>query len=164
MPEIEETQLPGVGLRHEFATADGDRVGVVTHRTGRRDLIVYDRDDPDTAARDVKLDDEESHVLAELLGGSRVTQNLTRMLQQSVEGLTINWIDVGDDWWCVGRTIADSMLRTRTGVSIVAVLRGATTLPSPTPDVRMDAGDTLVAVGTPEGLRAASAHLHRGGG
>jgi TrkA domain protein len=45
--EIQETALPGVGLRHDFTTRAGRQLGVVTHRTGRRDLLLYDRDDPD---------------------------------------------------------------------------------------------------------------------
>ena len=40
MPEVRETMLPGVGVRHEFETADGERVAVLTHRGGRRELAV----------------------------------------------------------------------------------------------------------------------------
>jgi TrkA domain protein len=36
VPEIEETLLPGVGVRHEFTTAAGERLTLLTHRTGRR--------------------------------------------------------------------------------------------------------------------------------
>ena len=36
MPEVRETLLPGVGVRHEFTTASGERVAVLTHRGGRR--------------------------------------------------------------------------------------------------------------------------------
>ena len=32
MGEVQETQLPGVGVRHEFDTHRGDRVGVIVHR------------------------------------------------------------------------------------------------------------------------------------
>ena len=38
--DIQETNLPGVGLRHDFTTRAGRQLGVVTHRTGRRDLLV----------------------------------------------------------------------------------------------------------------------------
>ena len=161
MPDIEETPLPGVGLRHEFTTADGERVGVVTHRRGQRDLIVYDREDPDAAARAVRLDDDDSHVLAELLGGTRVSQNLSRMIQD-VEGITLEWLAVGHAWWCAGRSIADSMLRRKTGVSIIAILRDDATIASPGPETRLLGGDTVVIVGTQDGLRRAAAHLQGG--
>jgi len=37
MPEVSETLLPGVGVRHEFVTADGDRVAATWahHRDAR---------------------------------------------------------------------------------------------------------------------------------
>ena len=34
MTEVTETQLPGVGMRHEFTTAAGER-SCSSHRTGR---------------------------------------------------------------------------------------------------------------------------------
>ena len=46
---IQETTLPGVGVRHEFTTDNGDRIGVITHHAGNRDVLVYDKMDPDIA-------------------------------------------------------------------------------------------------------------------
>jgi TrkA-C domain len=40
------------------------------------------------------------------------------------------------------------------GVSIVAVVRGQTALPAPTPSFGFQPGDTAVVVGTPAGVRA----------
>ncbi|HVM00558.1 MAG TPA: cation:proton antiporter regulatory subunit [Egibacteraceae bacterium] len=162
MPRIEETQLPGVGLRHDFTTRAGDRIGVITHRTGRRELLVYDHGDPDSCRDVVRLDEDEGHALAEVLGGTKVAESLDTMLQQSVEGLTIDWLPATASWSCAGHTVAETMLRARTGVSIVAVVRGEDTIPSPTPDFRIDAGDTLVVVGTPEAIKRAFTHLEGG--
>jgi TrkA domain protein len=55
-----------------------------------------------------------------------------------------------------GGTIADTQARTRTGVSIVAVLHNTTATPAPRPDFRFQAGDTLVVVGTAAGIKALS--------
>jgi TrkA domain protein len=52
----------------------------------------------------------------------------------------------------VGRSIADGDYRSRTGSSIVAVIRGDTTMPAPEPHFQLDAGDVVVAVGTSTGL------------
>lgn len=162
MPRIEQTQLPGVGLRHDFITRAGDRVGVVTHRTGRRELLIYDRTDPDACRDVVRLDEDEGHALAEALGGGQVSENLDAMLSQSVEGLTLDWLAVAPSWQCAGRTVAETQLRARTGVSIVAVVRDAETIPSPGPDFRIEAGDSLVVVGTPEGINEATTCLNEG--
>ncbi|HVM14068.1 MAG TPA: cation:proton antiporter regulatory subunit [Egibacteraceae bacterium] len=164
MPRIEETQLPGVGLRHDLTTRAGDRLGVITHRTGRRELLLYDRRDPDSCRDVVRLDEDEGHALAEVLGGTKVAESLDNMIQQSVEGLTIDWLPATASWSCAGHTVAETMLRARTGVSIVAIVRGVQTVPSPTPDFRIEAGDTLVVVGTPEAIKSAFTHLESGVG
>lgn len=161
MAKFQETRLPGVGVRHEFVTADGRRIGVITRHSGRRELLLYSEHDPDAAANVVRLDDADSQALVELLGGSQISESLTD-LQQRVEGLAIDWLTLHSDWFCAGRTIADTQLRRRTGVSIVAILHGDTTVPSPEPDQRLELGDTLVVVGTPEGIEAASVVLRVG--
>jgi TrkA domain protein len=158
MTQIKETQLPGVGVRHDFATHDGDLLGVITHRTGRRDLLIYDRDDPDSCAEVLRLEEDESHRLAELLGGTRVTETITS-LQQSVPGLTIDWLPISAHSACADHTIAGFGIRGQTGVSIVAVIRDGETVPSPGPDFVLQPGDTAVAVGTPAGIRKAFALL-----
>ena len=50
MAEIRETQLPGVGVRHEFTTDSGQALGVISHRGGRKEILIYDRDDPDACS------------------------------------------------------------------------------------------------------------------
>ncbi|MGH2956403.1 MAG: hypothetical protein ACRDL6_05340 [Solirubrobacterales bacterium] len=70
MGEIETTHLPGVGDRHEFVTESGDRIGVVSHMDGRRDLIVFDREDPDRCIARVRLSPDDVQQLSELSAGS----------------------------------------------------------------------------------------------
>ena len=155
MPEVRETPLPGVGVRHEFTTAAGERVAVVTHRTGRREIAVYDRADPDACHTALHLSPDDTRTLGELLGGSQVSETVTTV-QQRLEGLAIDWLRVAADSRFAGATIADGRFRTDTGTSIVAIVRGDTTVPAPGPEATLEAGDVLVAVGTPEGL----ARLH----
>jgi len=151
--DIQETALPGVGLHHEFTTRDGHQLGVVSYRTGRRDLLLYDRDDPDACREVIRLTDEEADALAELLGAARLTGRLAE-LQQQIEGLAISWLTIQASSPYAGGTIADTQARTRTGVSIVAVLRAQTAFPAPIPSFGFQAGDTAVVVGTPAGVRA----------
>ena len=150
--DIHETALPGVGLRHDFTTRTGRQLGVITHRTGRRDLLVYDREDPDACREVVELTDEEAEALGELLGADRVVEHLADL--QRIEGLAIDWLAIRPGSPFAGRPIADTQARCRTGVSIVAVLRDRSAIPAPTPDVRLEPGDTLVVVGTTDGISA----------
>jgi len=151
MPDVSETLLPGVGVRHEFVTARGERVAVLTHRTGRRELAVYDRADPDRCTAVLHLSHDDTRTLAELLGASPVSEAVSAV-QQRLEGLAIDWVTIPAGSSAVGATIAEGAFRTRTGASIVAVVRGATTLPAPGPDHRFEAGDVAVVVGTTDGL------------
>jgi TrkA domain protein len=161
MSEVFETQLPGVGVRYELTTRRGDRVGVLAHRGGRFDLVVFDRDDPDRAAGGAQLERDEAHILVDLLGGSRIVERLGELRQQ-LTGVALDWITVPRDAPAAGQAIGESQLRTRTGASVVAIVRGDVTMPAPGPDVRIEGDDVVVVVGTDEGLRAAQAHL-RGG-
>jgi TrkA domain protein len=151
MPDVSETLLPGVGVRHEFVTAGGERVAVLTHRTGRRELAIYDRADPDRCTAVLHLSHDDTRTLAELLGASPVSEAVSAV-QQRLEGLAIDWVTIPAGSGVVGATIAEGAFRTRTGASIVAVVRGNTTLPAPGPDHRFEAGDVAVAVGTTDGL------------
>ncbi len=150
MPEVTEIRLPGVGVRHEFSTAGGERVGIVSHRGGRREIVVYDRDDPDRCRTVLHLSDDDTRTMAELLGAAHLSEAVASV--QRIEGLSIDWISVGGGSRFVGATIGEGQFRSRTATSIVAVVRGDTTVPGPGPDYRFDAGDVAVAVGTAEGL------------
>jgi TrkA domain protein len=133
---IQETALPGVGLRHEFTTRDGRQLGVVSYRTGRRDLLLYDRDDPDACREVIRFTDQEADALAELLGAARLTGRLAE-LQQQIEGLAISWLTIQESSPYAGGTIADTQARSRTGASIVAVLRAQTAFPRANPQLRL---------------------------
>ncbi len=159
MATVNQTTLPGVGIRYDFETKAGDRVGVIAHHAGHYDFLVYDKMDPDSCANVLPMDAEDAHTLTDLLGGSQVAESQQQM-QQAIPGLVIDWVPVRDDWMCAGRTIREIGVRAQTGVSIVAVLRDGETIPSPDPDFRLQAGDTAVVVGTQDGIRKTFDLLH----
>lgn len=78
MTRIDETRLPGIGLRHDFVTARGTRIGVITYRDGRRELVVFAQHDPDECRATVQLDEEDAHALADMLGGSQIVEHVER--------------------------------------------------------------------------------------
>ena len=161
MPEVSETSLPGVGLRYDFVTLQGARVGVLVHRTGRRELLVYSADDPDSLAARLTLEPEDAQTLAELFGASRIAEHLAAV-QQDIEGLSIDWIKIepGSEW--ARQTLSEVGVHTHTGVSIVALLSGDNVIAAPGADDRLDPGATAVAVGTPEGLELLALKVRRG--
>jgi TrkA domain protein len=156
-----EVKLPGLGVRYEFTTQEKKRVGVVSHRSGRKELYFADPHDPDAFKRMLGLSDRDARTLAELLGGSRVAEELAE-LQHQIEGLAIDWLPLRDDSPYVGHTIGDTRVRSRTGVSVVAVLRGEQAIPAPGPELGLERGDYLVVVGTTRGIEGVVELLHRG--
>ena len=86
-----------------------------------------------------------------MLGGPLL---LTQMagLREQIAGLSMEQIPVRADSPYVGRTLGDTRARTLTRCSIVAIVRDTGVVPAPEPADPIDAGDTLVAVGTREGL------------
>jgi TrkA domain protein len=150
MHEVTETKLPGVGVRHEFTTSKGQRIGVLSLRGGRRELVAYNRDDEDACSTLLQLDADDAQTLAELLGAIHIAEALVAL--QRVQGIALDWFSLPAGSAVVGTTIGEGQYRTRTGASIVAVVRRGTTIPAPGPDFTFEADDSPVAVGTPDGL------------
>lgn len=148
---IEKIDLPGIGVRHDVVTRDGRRVSVVTHYSGERELAFYDVDDPDSCSESVGLTDDEAQALADVLGASVMLSELAGLREQAA-GLHTEQVPLRADSPYVNRPLGDTQARTRTGVSIVAVLREGEVTPSPGPEFVFSTGDTLVAVGTRSGL------------
>lgn len=157
MTDVEETKLPGVGVRHDFTTSSGERVGVIVHRSGHRELLIYDEEDPDAARESVRLSEADAHTLGDMLGLPQVKDRVREVVHQSIEGLTIDWIPVRENSACAGRTIGGTQLRQRTGVTVVAVVRDGETHPSPGPEFTLRPRDTAVVIGTSDDIAEAIA-------
>jgi TrkA domain protein len=159
MPDVEETKLPGVGVRFAFTTQAGERLGVIAHRSGKRELLVYDRDDPDACGTVVGLGDDDARTLVDLLGGSEVTERADTAIRQSLDGVELQWVELPAGAPGIGRPISELGLRSQTGASIVGVVRGDETVISPRSDFVLAAGDIAVLVGSDAAVRAAEALL-----
>ncbi|HKJ54825.1 MAG TPA: TrkA C-terminal domain-containing protein [Nitriliruptoraceae bacterium] len=158
MGHLNETALPGIGQRVEFTTDEGRRVGVVQHHTGRREVFVCSPDDPDRSQLTVRLSEDEAHSLVESLGVLQIDEGQGPRTYE-VEGLVFEWLEVEPGSPTVGHSIADLAIRTRTGASVVAVLRESGPVPAPEPEFVLDVGDTLVVAGTTAGVDAVRALL-----
>lgn len=158
---MEQVELPGIGMRHDLVTESGRRIGVVSHRTGERDLVVFDQDDPDACTEQLALTDDEAEALAGMLGASLMLGQLAGLREQAA-GLRTEQISLPADSPYVNRRLGDTRARTRTGASIVAVLRDGGVIASPGPDLAFAPGDVVVVVGTRHGLDEVSRLLADG--
>ena len=162
MTRIQEVPLPGIGVRHEFTTRAGDHLGVITHRTGRRDLLVYDRKDPDACRETIRLDEDDSRTLAELLGGAQVEEGSGPRRYEADNGIVFDWVPVSIASACAGHTLAEAVRPAGDGAGVAAIMRGGRTIAAPPPDLRVEIGDVAVLVGTAEGIRDLVNALQRG--
>ncbi|MDQ0867224.1 cation:proton antiporter regulatory subunit [Arthrobacter globiformis] len=158
---MEETDLPGLGRRKDFMTASGRRIGVVELREGQTELFVSTWDDPDTCQASIPLTGEEAACLGNLLGGQHLAMTLTEA-HREVPGIATRQFSIAADSPFQNQPMGKARIRTRCGVSIVAIMREGEVVPSPGPDVHLHPGDLLVAVGTQEGLDAAADILRNG--
>ncbi|MEO6944371.1 MAG: TrkA C-terminal domain-containing protein [Lacisediminihabitans sp.] len=150
MVDVKRVKLPGVGVLHTFVTADGGKAGVITHRSGHSDLITFadEQDGSDASKVSLRLTEDEAHTLAELLGGTRITESLERLEQ--LPGLSIDWFTVDYDDHIAGQKLGDLASRGVVGLTVVAVVRGESANPAPSDDFTVFPGDTLVVAGAPE--------------
>ncbi|WP_344360807.1 cation:proton antiporter regulatory subunit [Streptomyces gobitricini] len=155
---MSSTPLPGIGVRYDLTTREHRRLSVVAHRDGNRSFSAYRRDDPDECALSLKLTAGETEALIDALMPSHHSPNL---LSTTDLGLVAERVELTSTSHWNGRVLGETRMRTETGVSIVAVLRRADAIPSPGPDFRLAGGDTLIVIGTREGVDAAAAILGR---
>ncbi|MBH0777066.1 cation:proton antiporter regulatory subunit [Nocardia bovistercoris] len=158
---VEVTPLPGIGVRKDFSLKqERRRIGVVDHRDGTIDLIFTKDSDPDTTVA-IPLSANEARALANLLGAPQLVAQL-REEHRDIEGVNTRTLPILPGAPYDGRTLGDTEMRTRTSVSIVAVMRAGQVHASPGPDFLFTAGDLLVVVGTGAGLESAAELLGDG--
>ncbi len=159
--DVKEVLLPGVGLRYEFDNSDGDRIGVIAKRTGDFEVVLYAANDLDSARPVFRLTENEADALAQILGAPRIAERFADLTRE-VPGLDAGQVPVRAGSPYVDRPLGDTAARTRTGASIVAIVRDEDVLPSPGPAEPLRAGDVLVVIGTADGLSKVEQILNKG--
>jgi CPA2 family monovalent cation:H+ antiporter-2 len=100
------------------------------------------------AAEIERLSDEVRNELYQPFQNPHADALLVDRMRRARQALDVAWYDLAADAPLVGRSIRTSGIRQRTGLSIVAVLRGDTVISNPTPDLVLNDGDRLGIVGT----------------
>jgi TrkA domain protein len=143
---IQVTTLPGVGVMRTFMTAADDWIGVLELRSGARQLFVDDPSDPDTRRLVAELQTGDCLLLAELLGADVEAPVPPETIDELVD-----WVLVAPHSAGRGQTVGQLGLRSRTGATIVAVLRDRMHTDI-APGFLIRDGDILVLSGGPEAL------------
>lgn len=144
--DVREHDLPGVGKKFAVTTNDGDRMTVIIHNSGHREIYYFERGE-DYPAYAVRMEDAEARKLGAILGGAYFQPVVAESMEMVFSQLSVEWLRVGAGSPLAGQSLAEAAVRERTGASVIAILRDGGALPNPQPDERFAAGDTLVVVG-----------------
>lgn len=148
---VHEEELPGIGRKFEIVGAKGERVDVVVHHSGRRDLYIFESDDEEAdATAHVQLTDDSARRLGAVLSGVYFKPTIVEEIEKVIGEFVVDWITLSESSTAAGRTIADLQIRKQTGLSVIAVVRGGAVETSPDPYVPLEPGDRLVVVGPRE--------------
>lgn len=152
--EVREIELPGIGWKYALASAEGERLTVIIHNTGHRELYYFEKD-ASFPSHAVRLNDEEGRQLGAILSGAYYQPVGEAQLQTVLGELTIDWHSVAEASPLAGRTIGKLGIRRKTGASVIAVLReGKPPNANPGPEMEIRSGDTLMVIGSRKQVEA----------
>ncbi|MBX0295784.1 cation:proton antiporter regulatory subunit [Haloarcula nitratireducens] len=144
---VYETDVPGVGKKFEVELGGDERLVIILHHDGKRE--VFRKDDPDAdAERLFSLSGQQAREIGAILQGAYFQPVDMDSVDVPLGDAIIEWIDVADESPLAGQTLADAKVRQRTGASVIAIQRDSETLPNPGPEETVAAGDILVTLGT----------------
>ncbi|UPV76503.1 potassium transporter TrkA (plasmid) [Halorussus limi] len=144
---VYETDLPGVGRKFEYEIDGDDRLVVLIHHDGRREVFRRPSAEADSEKL-FELSDRQAREFGTLLEGAYFQPVDLERVQVPLGEEIIEWHEVGPDSSAVGRSLADSNVRHETGTSVLAVQRADETVGNPPPEFELSAGDVVVALGT----------------
>jgi TrkA domain protein len=145
--DLRETRLPGIGVKYGFRTALGGRLAIVLHNDGIREIYFFRNEIDDEPSAVIRLEDDEARQLGAVIGGAYERPKIVEELEMALGELTIEWVPVPDESPMIGKTLAESGFRAKTGTTVIAILREPESVAGAQPSDVVQQGDTLVTVG-----------------
>lgn len=148
MSTIKETTLPGVGRKFQIEATSGDKLVIVIHDDGTRELYHFTRKDPDRVASVVTLADSEARQIAGIIGGLTYVPKALPSAEIVLDDLLLEWYAIEKGSACIGKTIRDLQVRTASGASIVSIIEpDRAKRINPEADTILNEGATLILAG-----------------
>jgi TrkA domain protein len=148
MSTISEVFLPGVGRKFQVETLEGDRLVIVIHDDGTRELYHFTRKNPDRPTSVLRLSDGEARQIAGIVGGLTYVPRSLPIAEVILGDLVLEWFKIDSGAACIGKTIRDLHVRTSTGASIVSIVEAdQSKRTNPEADTVLNEGATLIVAG-----------------
>ena len=148
MSSISEVFLPGVGRKFQIETLDCDRLVIVIHDDGTRELYHFTGKNLDRPASVLRLTDGEARQIAGIVGGLTYVPRSLPMAEVILGDLVLEWFKIEPRAACIGKTIRDLHVRTATGASIVSIVEpDQTKRTNPEAGTVLNEGATLIVAG-----------------
>ena len=163
MSLIKEIDLPGIGRKFEVNARSGDKMVIVVHDDGRREIHHFDNDDPDESISMVTLDDTESRRISGIIGGLAYVPKALESVEVAFDNMAFEWYKVESSAKAIGKTIGELHIRQKTGAMIIAVIKKNENVINPGPDQIIAEGDTLVVIGERKQVKACKELITNGG-
>lgn len=158
---IYEADVPGVGKRYEVEVGGGERVVVIVHHDGKREL--FRREGPDADADKLfEFTAEQARQVATTLEGTDFQPLDLEDIDVPLGGAVIEWVEVPANSPVAGETFGDANLGQRTGVTVAAIQRGDETFGNPGAETTLESGDILVVIGSRAEQNALESLLENG--
>jgi TrkA domain protein len=155
MSTIREATLPGMGRKFQLDAQSGDRLVIVIHDDGRRELYHFDPNHPDDLLSTVTLNDTEARQVAGIIGGMHYTPKALEPSSITLEDLVIEWYKVEPGSPAIGKTIGQLQVRQRTGATIMALIeKDGRKRINPGPEQLLSEDATLVVAGERQQVQA----------
>ncbi len=152
MSAIKECDLPGIGKKFTLELDSGDKLVVVIHFSGEREVFKFTKDN-DEPSSVTTLTDEEAHQIGAILSGTYFQPVMEDEQKLMMKNVTMEWIKITDDSALANKKLEELNIRKITGVSITTIIRGETVIPNPRSSEVLQPQDTVIIIGNNEQIK-----------
>lgn len=146
--DLKKISLSSAESRFTIISKNGDKIEVVIYNDGKRGIEYYKKDAKVPAS--IVMDERDAQQVAAVIGGAFNDTKIFEPRDTALKGLILEWIKLEQNIYIAGKSLGELRIREKTGVSIVAILRGGNLLPLPKENKILLGRDYLLIIGKKE--------------
>ncbi|MEQ6378602.1 TrkA C-terminal domain-containing protein [Bacillaceae bacterium S4-13-58] len=147
---VSVSQLPGIGQKISFTTAEDSKLVLIVHHTGKRELYFFEDEDMDEADFSMDLTADETRELgAQLLGATYQPVDADK-LKIFKNQIVVDWVEMKPESQIANKTIEESEVRNLTGATVMGIVKGDDVVAAPDPSTVLEPGQVLMILGKQE--------------